>query len=112
MSRKSKPKPKLKLSKAQEQVKKDIAEREARLRAKQEEVLKEGEELSMLKRKTIMETVTSFNLQAAELDAFVSAFDGILQRGEIALAILNAAASKKVDMGGFQVKLARMGILA
>lgn len=103
---------KAKLTKKQREQQNELQSREKALADKAEAFKKEQEELNAYRRKMVMENVTSFGLNTAELNAFVSALDGFQQKTDLAVAIVNAAKTAGgVDMGQLQTKLVRLGFL-
>lgn len=103
-------KQKVRLTRQQKAQQKELADRQKAIEEKAQGLQKEQDELNAMRRKMVMENVTSFGLNKDELDAFVSALDGFPHKQDLLVAILNAAKSTtKVDMTQFSTKLVRLG---
>lgn len=108
--RKVEKKQKVSLTLQQKAQQKELAEREKAFTDKAQDLQKEQEELNAMRRKMVMDNVTSFGLNKDELDAFVSGLDGFTPKQDLLIAIVNAAKSVgKVDMTQFTTKLVRLG---
>jgi hypothetical protein len=102
----------VKLSRQQKKQQAEIAARENAFKEKQEALQKEGAELEALRRKNVMENISSFGLFKPELDAFVSALDGWPGKNDLAQAIINAAQTAgQADMQQLLTKLVRLGFV-
>lgn len=100
----------VRLTRQQKAQQKAITDRQKAFDEKAKSLQKEQEELNAMRRKMVMENVTSFGLNKDELDAFVSALDGFTPKQDLLIAIINAATSAgKVDMNQFNTKLVRLG---
>lgn len=92
---------------------KTIEEREKALRAKQEQLKAEAQELYALQRENVLTNVNAFGFDKDELDALLSVFSSYSHSKEIGTALVNDARTRPelINIDQFCTKLLRIGLL-
>lgn len=101
-----------KIPKALQAEQQAIKKKAEAVKQKQELAAKEEQELIDMQRASLMKNTKSFGFDEHELNAFVSGLDGVKNKKDIAIAVINAAQTAgKADVNQIQLKLMRLGFI-